>query len=85
MNKSQLLTTMGFLTLFGTAMMAAGLLNLSQLSDYTVTQAWNALWDQHPLFAWVSTVYCVSMVAFDLWVMAGIFYLVPAKKAPHQP
>jgi hypothetical protein len=84
MNKAQLLTTMGLLTLFGTAMIAAGLLNLSQLSDYTITQAWNALWEQHPLFAWVSTIYCFLMAAFDLWVIAGIFYLVPSKKIAHR-
>ena len=79
MSKAQLLTTMGLLTLFGTAMVAAGLVNLSQMSDVSLSQAWNSLWDQHPLFAWVSTIYCALMVVFDLWVAVGIFYLVPAK------
>ncbi len=80
MNKTQILATMGSLTLMGTAMVAAGLLSLSQLSDYTLLQSWNDLWDQRPLFAWVTVIYCFFMTAFDLWVLAGIFLLVPSKR-----
>jgi hypothetical protein len=72
MKKSQLITAMGLLTLVGVAFVAAGLMNLSLAPDYTITQAWNELWDQHTLFAWVSTIYCSTMVVFDLWVAAGI-------------
>jgi hypothetical protein len=79
MNKSHLLTAMGLLTAFGIAITAAGLLNLSQLPDYTLTQAWNDLWEQHSLFAWTMSIYCSSMLIFDLWVLAGIFYLHPEK------
>jgi hypothetical protein len=79
MKKSQLLTAMGLLTLAGIAFVAAGLLSLSQAPDYTITQAWNELWDQHALFAWVSAIYCSIMVAFDLWVITGILSQAPAK------
>jgi hypothetical protein len=79
MKKSQLITAMGLLTLAGVAFVAAGLLSLSQAPDYTLMQAWNELWDQHALFAWVSTIYCSTMVVFDLWVMAGILSQAPEK------
>ena len=80
MKKSQLLTAMGMLTLAGTAIVAAGLLNLSQLPDYTLSQAWSELWEQHTVFAWVTSIYCSIILACDLWVMAGIFYQSPEKK-----
>lgn len=80
MNRSQLLTAMGFLTLTGVAMVAAGLLNLSQVPSYSFTQAWSELWEQHTLFAWTTSIYCSLMLAFDLWVLAGIFYLSPQKE-----
>jgi hypothetical protein len=79
MKKSQLLTAMGLLTVVGIAMLAAGMLNLSQAPDYTLTQAWNDMWDQHALFAWTATIYCSLMAAFDLWVIAGIIYQSPEK------
>ena len=79
MKKPQLITAMGLLTGFGVAILAAGMLNLSQLSDYTLSQAWYELWEQHTLFAWVTTIYCSVMLAFDLWVMAGILYQAPEK------
>jgi uncharacterized oligopeptide transporter (OPT) family protein len=79
MKKSQLLTAMGLLTGFGIAILVAGLLNLSQTSDYTLTQAWNELWDQHALFAGATTIYCSIMLVFDLWVMIGIISQAPEK------
>lgn len=72
MKKSQLITAMGLLTGAGIAIVAAGLLNLSQLPNYTLAQAWNELWEQHQLFAWAMTLYCSIMFTFDIWVMAGI-------------
>jgi hypothetical protein len=71
MKKSQLLTAMGLLTIFGLGIVAAGLFSVSQLSDYTLSQAWNALWEQHPAFAWAMSFYCAAMMTFDLWVIAG--------------
>jgi hypothetical protein len=79
MKKSQLITAMGLLTGLGVAILAAGMLNLSQLPDYTLSQAWSELWEQHTLFAWVTTIYCSVMLSFDLWVMAGILYQAPEK------
>jgi hypothetical protein len=79
MKKSQLLTAMGLLTIAGIGILAAGMLSLSQLPDYTFTQAWNELWDQHTLFAWVLTIYCSVMVVFDVWVVVGILYQTPEK------
>jgi len=79
MKRSQLLTAMGLLTLAGIAIAAAGLLNLSQTPNYTFTLAWNELWEQHTLFAWTTSIYCLVMLAFDLWVITGILYLNPEK------
>ncbi|HXL73882.1 MAG TPA: hypothetical protein VN963_09685 [bacterium] len=79
MKKSQLIAAMGMLTIAGIAIVAAGLLSLSRLPDYTLTQAWNELWDQHTLFAWVLTIYCSIMIVFDLLVVAGILYQTPEK------
>ena len=83
MKKSQLITAMGLLTLTGVAFVAVGLLSLSQAPDYTISQAWNELWDQHALFAWVSAIYCSIMLAFDLWVIAGIISQAPQKNLAH--
>jgi hypothetical protein len=83
MKKSQLITAMGLLTLAGAAFVAAGLMSLSQAPDDTIAQAWNELWDQHALFAWVSAIYCSIMVAFDLWVIAGIISQAPQKNLAH--
>jgi membrane-bound ClpP family serine protease len=79
MKKSQLLTAMGLLTITGIAIVAAGLLSLSQQPSYTFAQAWSELWDQHTLFAWVLTIYCSMMLAFDLWVVIGILSQAPEK------
>jgi hypothetical protein len=72
MKKSQLITAMALLTIAGIAIVVAGLITISQLSDMTVSQAWNELWDQHAMFAWVMTLYCSIMMTFDLWVIAGV-------------
>ncbi len=72
MKKSQLLTVMGLLTGAGVAIVSAGLINLLQLPDYTLAQAWTELWEQHQLFAWAMTLYCSIMITFDFWVIAGI-------------
>ena len=82
MKKSQLLTAMGFLTLFGVAMVAAGLASLSQLPDSTLTQAWSELWTQHQAFAWVMTIYCSVMLAFDVVVISGILFQSSEKTLP---
>jgi membrane-bound ClpP family serine protease len=79
MKKSQLLTVMGLLTVAGIAMVSAGFMSLSQQPDYTVAQAWTEMWDQHAIFAWVTTIYCSMMVLFDLWVVVGILSQRPEK------
>jgi len=80
MKKSQLLTVMGLLTVAGIAMVSAALMSLSQQPEVTIAQAWNDLWEQHALFAWVVTIYCSMMVLFDAWVVVGILSQVPEKK-----
>jgi uncharacterized membrane protein len=84
MKKSQLLTAMGLLTLFGLAMVAAGLCSLSITPNESLTQAWNELWEQHALFVGVAIIYCSIMLAFDVWVVAGILYQSTRKTAPVQ-
>lgn len=60
-----MLTVMGLLTAAGIEMVAAGLMGLPQDSSFSITQAWNALWEQHTFFAWVASIYCVAMLASD--------------------
>ena len=72
MKKTQIFTIMSLLTGAGFLMIAVGLANLSQLPDYSLAQAWNSLWEEHNLFAWVATSYCSIIMICDLWVIAGI-------------
>lgn len=75
---------MGLMTLFGTAMVCSGLLTVSQLDDHTFAQAWNRLWEVHPLFAWVAVLYCFVMVACDLWVISCVLFEAPGKNLAHR-
>ncbi len=68
--KSQILTYLGILTIIGIVFLAASLLNLSQLPNYTLAQAWNELWDQHHFFTCVITIYCCVMVTCDIYFIA---------------
>jgi hypothetical protein len=72
MKKSQMLTAMGMLTLAGLVMVVAGLMGLSQDPNTTISQAWSMLWDQHTIFAWVASIYCVAMLSCDAWFIIGM-------------
>jgi hypothetical protein len=80
MKKSQMLTVMGLLTAAGIVMVAAGLMGLSQDTNYSMTQAWNALWEQHTAFAWVASIYCVAMLACDAWFIIGMIAQAAQRK-----
>ena len=80
MKKNELLTVMALLTVLGIGITAMGFLSLfHEDPSASFSQVWNQLWELHAGFGWTMAIYCSLMLAFDLWVMAGILSQTPEK------
>jgi hypothetical protein len=78
-----MISLLGWLTGLGVAMIAIGLLFLSQLSADAVDQTWSQLAEKHMVFVWFAGIYCCVLMTLDLWVIAGMVTQASAEQNIH--